>query len=112
KALALDVRDELPAALDTLKHALTLAEPEGYTRIFLDEGTPLVGLLSQVEEADPSLLGYVQTLLAHQKVAPGQIPASSLDNDRCRQQPLVEPLSERELEVLQLMAAGTPNEEI
>jgi LuxR family maltose regulon positive regulatory protein len=138
KALALDVRGELPAALDTLKHALTLAEPEGYVRIFLDEGAPLMRLLTQVGEADPSQLGYVQTLLAHQKVLSGNIPlsspdnersrqqplveplkvasgnppASSLDNDRSRQQSLAEPLSERELEVVQLMAAGASNEEI
>jgi LuxR family maltose regulon positive regulatory protein len=112
KALALDVRGDLPAALNTLKEALTLAQPEGYVRIFLDEGAPLVGLLSQVGGADPSLLGYVQTLLAHQKVISGNIPLSSPDNEQSRQQPLVEPLSERELEVVQLMAAGASNEEI
>jgi LuxR family transcriptional regulator, maltose regulon positive regulatory protein len=138
KALALEVHGDLPAALDTLKHALTLAEAEGYVRIFLDEGAPLVGLLLQVGEADPSLPGYVQTLLAHQKVICGNIPlsshdngrsrrqplveplkvassnppVSSLDNDRSRQQPLVEPLSERELEVVQLMGDGASNEEI
>ncbi len=112
KALALDVRDRLSAALDTLKNALVLAQPEGYVRIFLDEGAPMLTLLSQIEETDLGLQGYAQMLLAHTPVAPGNLPAPSLDSDRSRNQTLLDPLSERELEVLQLMALGTSNEEI
>ncbi len=108
KALALHAGGALPAALDTLAEALSLAEPEGYVRLFLDEGVPMLTLLSQVSKTDPLLHGYVQQLLAHAHVA----PSSSFDHVPPKKQPLVEPISERELEVLQLMAAGASNEEI
>jgi LuxR family transcriptional regulator, maltose regulon positive regulatory protein len=107
KALALHAGSALPTALDTLAQALSLAQPEGYVRLFLDEGAPMLTLLSQVSKTDPFLHGYVQQLLTHAHVTP-----SSLDHEPSKKQPLVEPLSERELEVLQLMAAGASNEEI
>jgi LuxR family maltose regulon positive regulatory protein len=106
-ALALDARGDLHGSLDTLAEALSLAEPEGYVRLFLDEGAPLLALLSQVSKTHPHLHGYVQQLLAQSPVAP-----ASPDQQPARKQPLVEPLSERELEVLHLMAAGASNEEI
>ena len=116
KALALQARGDLPAALNALTEALTLAQPEGYVRIFLDEGVPMMTLISQVGRVDSGLQEYAQALLAHTQYAkavpPGSTPASFLSNPRSGQQPLVDPLSERELEVLQLMAAGAPNEEV
>src|SRR5205085_5579029 len=111
KALALDACGNLYAARETLKQALILAQPEGYVRIFLDEGAPLLALLEQVRKADTSLEGYVQALLTHAQGGPTST-TSSLNVDRARQQPLVDSLSERELEVLRLMAAGASNEEI
>jgi LuxR family maltose regulon positive regulatory protein len=107
KALALPAAGALPAALETLTKALSLAQPEGYVRLFLDEGVPMLTLLSQVSKTDPFLHGYVQQLLAHAHVTP-----SSLDQEPSKKQPLVEPLSERELEELHLMAAGASNEQI
>jgi LuxR family maltose regulon positive regulatory protein len=113
KALALQGRGDLPAALDMLAWALSLAAPEGYVRLFLDEGAPMLTLLSQVGATDPSLQDYVQRLLAHAHVSPATLPlASSLDHEPAKQHLLVEPLSERELEVLHLMASGASNEEI
>ena len=113
KALALQGRGDLPAALDTLVQALNLAQPEGYVRLFLDEGPPLLSLLSQVGETDPMLQGYVQKLLAHARLAPAPLPpASSHDHEPSQQLLLGEPLSEREREVLHLMAEGASNEEI
>jgi LuxR family transcriptional regulator, maltose regulon positive regulatory protein len=107
KALALHARDDLPAALDTLSEALSIAALEGYVRLFLDEGAPMLTLLSGVSKTESLLHSYVEQLLTHAHVAP-----SSLEYQPAKQQPLVEPLSERELEVLHLMAAGASNEEI
>jgi LuxR family maltose regulon positive regulatory protein len=112
RTLALYTRGDLPSALDTLRRALVLAEPEGYMRIFLDEGAPMVSLLSEIGKADARLQGYVQRLLAISKVAPAQTSLSSPDNERSSNQSLLDPLSERELEVLRLMADGASNEEI
>src|SRR5205085_2163417 len=68
KALALHAGSALPAALETLTEALRLAQPEGYVRLFLDEGVPMLTLLSQVSKTDPFLHGYVQQLLTHAHV--------------------------------------------
>jgi LuxR family maltose regulon positive regulatory protein len=73
----------------------------------------MLTLLSQMATTDSLLQDYVQQLLAHAHVAPAPLPsASSHDHESAKQHLLVEPLSERELEVLHLMAAGASNEEI
>jgi LuxR family maltose regulon positive regulatory protein len=72
----------------------------------------MLTLLSQVGKADLGLQEYIQVLLAHAHVAPDTPPAPSLNTEHSRKQSLVDPLSERELEVLQLMAVGASNEEI
>jgi LuxR family transcriptional regulator, maltose regulon positive regulatory protein len=92
-------------AQTTLQEALTLAQPEGYVRIFLDKGAPLRHLLTQLaaQPLPTTLLNYVQTLLAIGDPSPAtsnQPPATS---------PL---LSDRELEVLRLIVAGYSNAEI
>ena len=86
--------------------AITLAEPEGYVRIFVDEGALLVELLAKMKDKSGKLNAYIHKLLA----AFGQqkdIPSLSTTP-----QPLIEPLSERELEVLHLIAQGLSNREI
>ena len=45
QALAHQTRGDIPAALVSLERALTLAEPEGYVRVFVDEGAPMAALL-------------------------------------------------------------------
>ncbi|GAB4429620.1 MAG: LuxR C-terminal-related transcriptional regulator [Anaerolineae bacterium] len=105
QALALAARNDTPAALPPLARALALAEPEGYLRRFVDEGPPLAALLraaTAAEMAGP----YAARLLAAFGDAPPESPAAA------QPQPLAEPLSERELEILGLIAAGLKNQEI
>ena len=94
QALAYQMRGDIPAALAPLGRALTLAEAEGYVRTFVDEGPAMAALLEAAANHGfaPS---YVRRLLA----AFGQAE----DSTRVRQA-LVEPLSERELDVLRLLA--------
>jgi len=113
QALALQARGEDGRALSALEQALSLAEPEGYVRTFVDEGAPLARLLTQILEAQRKgrdalavgiAPGYVGRLLAafgQSHPAPAPVALA-----------LVEPLTERELEVLRLIAGGLSNREI
>jgi LuxR family maltose regulon positive regulatory protein len=91
-----------------LVEALRLAAPEGYMRAFLDEGQPVLDLLLPLCHAAPV---FVDALLAaagtERKRTPGSPP-----HPGDRLQPLVEPLSDRELEVLRLVADGLSNRQI
>ena len=92
--------------------AVELAEPEGYQRMFLDEAERIGPLLRQFPREHPCY-GYVKRLLKGMD-ADVNIPPSASD---ARQQNapdilLVEPLSNRELEVLQLIAQGLTNEKV
>jgi ATP/maltotriose-dependent transcriptional regulator MalT len=111
QALAHHVRGDIPAALVPLERALTLAEPEGYVRIFVDEGMPMAQLLSEAA-ARGIMPDYTGKLLA---AFGAEDRIDSDDSPRLTapaSQPLVEPLSDRELEVLQLVAQGLSNREI
>ncbi len=92
-SLAHQIQGDIPAALAPLERALTLAEPEGYVRIFVDEGPPMAVLLEAAAKhgTAPS---YVRRLLAALGKAEDRTPVK---------QGLIEPLSERELEVLRLL---------
>jgi LuxR family maltose regulon positive regulatory protein len=97
------VEENWDQAVCTLGRALSVAEPEGFVRTFVDEGEPMARLLRQalVQGIAPS---YVNSLLtAFGESAQPTPPAA---------QALVEPLTERELEVLRLIAAGLSNREI
>jgi len=100
-AMAHQARGALPAALAPLQRALTLAEPEGYVRTFLDEGPGMKQLLRHAA-ARGVAPNYAGRLLA----------AFDTDQPTSAAQPLIEPLSERELEVLRLVAQGLSNREI
>jgi LuxR family maltose regulon positive regulatory protein len=95
QALARHARDDAAGALASLHRAVALAEPEGYVRIFIDEGPPMAALLKLAakERKAPS---YVRRLLGAVVTAEGRATVA---------QPLIEPLSERELEVLRLLAS-------
>ena len=97
------------AALTFLADALALAQPEGYVRTFVDKGEPMATLLRQVASQGIAP-DYVAKLLA---AFGAEAPILSISPPpRVPAQPLIEPLSERELEVLQLLADGQTNHEI
>jgi LuxR family transcriptional regulator, maltose regulon positive regulatory protein len=108
QALAHQTRDGSPSALLPLQRALTLAEPEGYVRIFVDDGRPMARLLTDAA-AHGIMADYVTRLQAAFEVEE-QKSADKLP--RPPAQSLIEPLSRRELEVLQLVAQGLSNREI
>ena len=109
QALAHEAQGDIPAALEPLQRSLTLAEPEGYVRIFVDEGIPMARLLYEAlsHGVEPE---YIRRLLAAFPVAEPEQTTSS--PSRVSDSELVEPLSERELEVLQLIAEGLTNQEV
>jgi LuxR family maltose regulon positive regulatory protein len=95
QALARHARGDTAGALTSLARVVALAEPEGYARLFLDEGPPMAALLK---------------LASRQRDAPEyvrRLAAAAVTNDRggVIEQALIEPLSERELEVLRLLGS-------
>ena len=93
----------MPAALASLERALALAEPEGYVRVFVDEGPPMAALL-KLAAKQPRRAGYVRRLLARRRHG----RSDSARDD----QPLIEPLSERELDVLRLLESDLDGPDI
>jgi LuxR family maltose regulon positive regulatory protein len=90
QALAYQVKGDLTSAINSLERALTLAEPEGYVRIFVDEGNPMAELLKRA----------------------GKNKFSFLEKQAISPQPLIESLSENELEVLRLLRTELSGPEI
>ncbi len=107
RALALQVQGDHTGAMTALGRALALAEPEGYIRLFLDEGAPMVALLRQAY-AHGVVSGYVTALLE----AYGEQIAADSHLHISPSSALVEQLTEREREVLQLLVDGASNREI
>lgn len=103
KALAHRARGDPTEALADLAQALALGEPEGYCRVFVDEGAPMVRLLQRAAAREPSSK-YIRQLL----VALGE-PAH---DQEVAPVPLFEPLTEREIQVLRLIVDGATNQEI
>jgi LuxR family maltose regulon positive regulatory protein len=114
QAEALEASDEVKQAMERLARALALAEPEGYIRLFVDEGAPIARLLVQMRRRWPEHQSdYRERLLALLGTTP-DTEASHAAGDRAGSEmtPRDEPLSERELEVLRLIVAGYSNREI
>ncbi len=106
QALAYHAQNDIHAASRALMRALAMAQPHGYVRVFADEGRPMHTLLAEclTQGADPT---YVTQLLAAISVAEdGDFTAPDAN------QLLVEPLSKRELQVLQLLDAGYTNQAV
>jgi LuxR family maltose regulon positive regulatory protein len=105
QSLAHHAQGNISLALLPLEHALTLAEPEDYIRIFIDEGPPIENLLNHIKTDNKNLNLYIQRLKA---AFLGEKPPLSETN----QLSLIEPLSERELEVLRLLRTDLNGPEI
>jgi LuxR family maltose regulon positive regulatory protein len=117
QALAHSMRHDEHEALTVLAQAVHLAEPEGFIRIFVDEGASMATLLARLrdQERKQGPTPYIDTLLT--AFSPGSAthkPPRGLELSRGRlaEQSLIEPLSERELDVLHLIALGDSNQEI
>jgi len=104
QSVALHAHGEKDKAVQLLSKALALAEPNGFIRIFIDEGLPMVHLLSELA-AKGIMPNYVSKLLA-------VFEDEKQKNDLSPSQQLVNPLSEREIEILNLIATGLKNKEI
>ena len=118
QALALAASGDDPAAVDTLAEALTLASPEGYVRVFAEEGAPMRALLTRLVAAQRSEhaaaravpLDYLARLLPafdDKPLEPGARPSTATVLPG-----LIDPLTARELQVLSLLAAGKSNPRI
>jgi LuxR family maltose regulon positive regulatory protein len=108
-ALAHAAVNNLPRAKQALVEALTLAQPEGYRGLFMDEGGPLTALLGEVlpDLKEDFLANFVRALLyaqAQETFRENLPPSGSM--------PSIEPLSEQELRVLRLLGTGLTNPEI
>jgi LuxR family maltose regulon positive regulatory protein len=104
QAVAYATLQQRQQALDALAEALRLGEPAGFVRVFVDEGAPMAALLTEAirRRIVPT---YASRLLA---AFPDAAP-SPTDPIAQAQASLVEPLTERELDVLRLLATGQPN---
>jgi len=109
-ALALYAQGATGSALTALKRALAIAEPEDYVRSFLDLGKPmeefLLWSLESQSLSEPQLRVYVSKLLSRFSAD------SSIDSSQTAGDTLSELLTDRELEVLQLISQGLSNDEI
>jgi len=108
QAMAYHAQGNLIATLLSLQYALTLAEPEGYVRIFLDEGLSMMQLLREASarkimpDYTNKLLTAFETEKRNSEGKPDLLPTKFV----------IEPLSSREMEVLRLIAQGLSNQEI
>jgi len=118
QALALAATGDEAAAVDALAGALTQACPQGYVRVFADEGAPMAVLLGRLVAAQraerAAAHGVPLGCLARVLQALGQKHAVPGSGSRAAAPVpgLVEQLTARELEILRLVAAGTPNQRI
>ena len=111
QAIACHAQGDLPAALLPLQHALALAEPQGYVRMFLDEGSSMMQLLHEAS-AREIMPDYTDKLLAAFEAEkrksedkpdlPPALPEGHRDGE-----PLIDPLSQRELKIPTAHCPGT-----
>ncbi len=117
QACILDQQDKHDLALAQMQHALTLAEPEKYVHLFIDEGEAAKSLIAKCGSGSSSTtdihrwISYKEKLMAAFKNTPAERSIPNQKKD-IQYPGLIEPLTERELEVLQLITDGLSNKEI
>ena len=109
QALTAQAGGDMDQAMVSLKTAFTLAEPGGFVRVFVDEGPPMARLLLEALSRDIAP-DYAQRLLAAFPVAEARKPHPS--KLQSQEPALIEPPTEREIEVLRLIAQGLSNQTI
>ena len=116
RALAVAASGDADRAVDALAEALTLACPQGYVRVFADEGPPMAALLGHLIAAQRTgqapagvPLGYLARL---QRAFGAGPPAPEPGRDTVAVPGIVYPLTSRELEVVEMLAAGRSNQSI
>jgi LuxR family transcriptional regulator, maltose regulon positive regulatory protein len=124
QALAYQAQGNRSLGLVPLQRAVSLAEPEGYIHIFVAEGKPMAELLTRIsaKEGTPRVEAYILKLLSacdeHKEIGPSgstfkeKNRPSILEKQAVSPHPLIEPLSERELEVLRLLRTELNGPEI
>jgi LuxR family maltose regulon positive regulatory protein len=114
EAVAHHAHGETDNAVHLLGDALALAEPGGFVRLFVDEGTPMAQLLSAAAAQGimPDYIGKLLPAFEDATIDCGRPTETSPSSSVHRPSSLAEPLSQREREVLQLIAQGLSNREI
>jgi LuxR family transcriptional regulator, maltose regulon positive regulatory protein len=119
-ALARQAAGDQTDALAVLAEALALASPEGHVRVFVDEGAPMAGLLARLTGAQrtgrvalpAAVAPHSLERLARAFQPRGPRPTPTAGRDTAGVAGLAAPLSDRELQVLKLLAAGKSNRQI
>ncbi|MBT8363934.1 MAG: hypothetical protein KJP23_04455 [Deltaproteobacteria bacterium] len=116
QALLHDARGEDTAAVEKLSQALDLAEPGGFIRLFVDMGPQMADLLKQLIKQNVAV-GYIKRILDalkedEHRTVPDASEKNSSSPHRPISQPLVEPLSNREIEILELVSQRLRDKEI
>ncbi len=116
QAVALQANGEKDKAAQRLEEALALAEPGGFVRLFIDEGKPMAELLGTMNASRQNRTtrgkDYISKLLSNFGSPLTSAPVGQKTPPSVSAQPLIEPLSQRELQVLRLIAQGLSNREI
>jgi LuxR family transcriptional regulator, maltose regulon positive regulatory protein len=117
QALAHQLLGDIPAALVPLSRALALAEPEGYVRLFVDEGPPMAHLLAAAVRQGIAASYAGHLLRGFPEAQSAEHPAQNSDTSAARStlergSSLVEPLSQRELDVLRLLGTDLSGPDI
>jgi len=114
QAMALQKQGDTLQALTALERVLSLAEPEGYVQTFVEEGEPMARLLRQAASRGIAPEYVSQLLAAFEGETKDQRPKTKAADSSSTFRPstLVEPLSEREMEVLRLLTTSLSSTEI